>query len=76
MLSSPTWGYTEVVLLSGGEKAGGGSQEKQSVGEALGTKSPGALRKETVYNPWSRLLRLLRTENVEVGRSFPAVLAM
>lgn len=51
MLSSPTWGYTEVVLLSGGEKAGGGSREKQSVGEALGTKSPGALRKETVYNP-------------------------
>lgn len=51
MLSSPSWGYTEVVLLSDGEKAGGGSQEKRGVGEALGTKNPDALRKETVYNP-------------------------
>lgn len=51
MLSSPSWAYTGVVLLSDGEKAGGGSQEKQSVGEALGTKNPGALRKETEYNP-------------------------
>lgn len=33
MLSSPSQGYTEVVLLSGGVKAGRGSQEKQSTGE-------------------------------------------
>lgn len=49
MLSSPSWGYTEVVLLSGGEKAGGGeSGEAKFWGSFGNQKSRCSGEKDTI----------------------------
>lgn len=67
MLSSPSWGYTEFVLLPGDKKEGEGSKGKQRVRKVLGTKKPvGSEEGKTVYNPYNSLLRLLRTERLRL----------